>query len=84
MSLIKKIDVEKHLEARRAMRLGRTGPLSRPVARIEPAPKAKNAPAFIEDVIPGHSSPSASVTSIPIVADSDGSRGFTVPPSRQV
>ena len=84
MTLIKKIDVEKHFAARRAMRLGTTGPLSRPGARIKPAPKATNAPAFIEDVTPGHSSLGASVTSAPIAADSGLIRGFSVPRSRQV
>jgi hypothetical protein len=84
MSLIKKVDVEKHFAARRAMRLGRTGPLSGPGARMKPAPNADNAPALIEEVTPGHSSPSASVTPIPIAADSDGPRGFTAPRSRQV
>jgi len=84
LSLIKEIDAEKHLLARRAVSLGRTGPRSRPGARIKPAPKGTNAPVFIEDVIPGHSSLGASVSSIPIAADSDGPRGFTVPRSRQL
>ena len=82
MTLIKKIDDEKHFAARRAMRLGRTG------ARIKPAPKARNAPAFIEDVTPGHSFLGASVTSTPIASDSDSDSdlipGFTVPRRRQV
>ena len=84
MSLIKEIDVEKHLLARRAVSHARTGSLSRSGARIRPAPKATNAPAFIEDVIPGHSSLGASVSSIPIAADSDGPRGCTVPRTRQL
>jgi hypothetical protein len=84
LSLIKEIDVEKRLAARRAMRLGWGGPLSRPGAQMNPAPKVTNAPAFIEDVAPGHSSLGASVIPIPIAADSDGPRGFTVPRSVQL
>ena len=42
MSLIKKIDVEKHFAARRAMRLGRIGPASQPgAAGIKSAAKRK-------------------------------------------
>ena len=37
MALIKKIDVDKYFAARRAMRLGRIGPVSRPV-RPGPSP----------------------------------------------
>jgi hypothetical protein len=50
MGLIKKVDVYKHFAARRAMRLGRTGPLSQVGARVKPAAKAKMAAVFIEDV----------------------------------
>ena len=45
MGLIKKIDVEKHFAARRAMRQGRTGPLSAPgVAGIKSAAERRRAP----------------------------------------
>ena len=49
MSLIKKIDVEKHFAARRAMRLGRTGPVS-PLgaAGIKSPAKRKKVPASAE------------------------------------
>ncbi len=83
MGLIKKIDVEKHFAERRAMRLGRTGPLSQAGARVERTAKAKSAPALVEVVAPGHSSPSALVTPIPIIADAGGNSVSAVPRSRQ-
>jgi hypothetical protein len=57
MSLIKKIDVDKHLAARRAMRLGRM-PLMWPpsAARTKPAVPQKKAPAFKQDFVLEHSS----------------------------
>jgi hypothetical protein len=60
MSLIKKIDVDKHFAARRAMRLGRSGPLSQAGAGVLRTAKATGAAAFIEDVAPA-----------PIAADVD-------------
>jgi hypothetical protein len=72
MSLIKKVDVDKHFAARRAMRLGRTGPLGQIGARIEPAAKAKSSAAFIEVVAPES-----------IAIDSAGTRASTVTRSRQ-
>jgi hypothetical protein len=72
MGLIKKVDVEKHLAARRAMRLGRTGPLGQFSARSAPAAEAKSAAAFIEDVKPA-----------PLAADSDGNSVSTISRSRQ-
>jgi hypothetical protein len=83
MSLIKKIDVDKYFAARRAMRLGRAGPLSQFGARVGPAAKAKNAAAIIEDATPGHSSLSASVAPIPTTADSDATSVSAVSRSRQ-
>ncbi len=83
MGLIKKIDVEKHFAERRAMRLGRTGPLSQAGARVEPTANAKTTESFFEDVIPGHSSLGAPVTPIPIAGNSDGTNGSTVSRSRQ-
>jgi hypothetical protein len=72
MSLIKKVDVDKHFAARRAMRLGRTGPLGQIGARIEPAAQAKNSAASIEGVTPES-----------IETDSVGIRVSTVSRSRQ-
>jgi hypothetical protein len=72
MGLIKKIDVDKHFAARRAMRLGRTGPLSQVGAHVEPSAKAKSAAVFIEDV-----------TATPLATDADGTRVPTILRSRQ-
>ena len=83
MSLIKKVDVEKHFAARRAMRLGRTGPLSRGSAQMAAATTAKSAPASAQDGAMKHSSPSTSVTPIPIGPDSDGPGVPTLPRNRQ-
>lgn len=80
MTLIKKIDVEKHFAARRAMRLGRAGPLSQPgSARKAPNPAAKIAQAR-EDGAVKHSSPGVSAASLPV---SDGNRLLRPPGSRQ-
>jgi hypothetical protein len=83
MSLIKKIDVDKHFAARRAKRLGRTGPLSRASARIAPGTTAKNASAPVKDGAMGHSSQRESVTPVSIGPDSDGFRVPTLPRNRQ-
>jgi hypothetical protein len=83
MSLIKKIDVEEHFAARRAMRLGRTGPLSKSGARMQPAATAKSAPASIQAGATGHSSTGTSVASVSIAADLDGQSVPAVPRSRQ-
>jgi hypothetical protein len=69
MGLIKKIDVDKHFAAWRAMRLGRTGPLSQVGSRREPAAMAKNAPASIAVDAVEHSSPT----------ESERARGSTPP-----
>jgi hypothetical protein len=74
MSLIKKIDVEKHFAARRAMRLGKTGLLGQFGAQTKATAGAKKGPAPITIGAAGHSAQSASVTPIPIVADSGGPR----------
>jgi hypothetical protein len=50
MGLIKKVDVDKHFAARRAMRLGRSGPLSDTGFRIERAAKTTSAAVSNEDV----------------------------------
>ena len=84
MALIKKIDVEKHFAARRAMRLGRIWPVSSPVAAgTVPAGKAANAPRLIGNRTRETSSPSASSASIPITSDSGRNRLLRPPGSRQ-
>jgi hypothetical protein len=84
MGLIKKIDVEKHFAARRAMRLGRTGPLS-PLgaAGIKSAAERKRVPASAEALTSGHSSPSVSSASIPIPSDPRRNRLLRPPGVRQ-
>jgi hypothetical protein len=75
MSLIKKADVKRHFAVRRAIRQAAARLVSRPyVARIEPSGTTADAPDFIEDVTLKHSSSSVPVTSIPMAADSAGSR----------
>jgi hypothetical protein len=83
MGLIKKIDVEKHFAARRAMRLGRMQSPSQPgTARINPAAKRKSVPVSAEDATLGHSSPSVSPASIPVTSDSGQNRLLRPPGSR--
>ncbi len=72
MGLIKKIDVDRHFAARRAMRLGRTGPLSKSGFRIERTAKVNAAAPFIEEVAP-----------VPAAADSNGTGASPVSRSRQ-
>ncbi len=75
MSLIKKIDVEKHFAARRAMRLGRTGPASQPgAARIKSAARRNVIPVSADDVALVHSFPS-----VPSPRTSDYIRLWTEP-----
>jgi hypothetical protein len=84
MALIKKIDVENHFAARRAMRLGRIGLMSQPVAAgTEPAAKRKRVPISAEAPNLGHSSPSVSSASIPITTDSGRNRLLRPPGSGQ-
>jgi len=84
MSLIKKIDVEKHFAARRAMRLGRVRPASQPHATgIKPPGTAAHAPRSTGDLSPGHSSRSVSSASIPITSDFGRNRLLRPPGSRQ-
>ncbi len=71
MSLIKKIDVEKHFAARRAMRLGRKQPLSQlGAAGTESAARKKSVPAPAETLAPGPSSASVATASAPITPNS--------------
>ena len=84
MSLIKKIDVEKHFAERRAMRLGRMQQLSQPGATwIKSAAKRARVPASTEAVTLGHSSPSASTAATPIAPDPGRNRLLRPPGSRQ-
>jgi len=84
MALIKKIDVEKHFAARRAMRLGRIWPVSSPVAAgTVPAGKAANAPRLIGNRTLQNSTPGISATSTPMVAGSGVREDRTLPGSRQ-
>ena len=84
MALIKKIDVEKHFAARRAMRLGRIGLLSHAAtAMTDQAGKPTNAPRVIANRTPENYSPSASAASIPIMSDSGRNRLLRPPGSKQ-
>lgn len=84
MSLIKKIDVEKHFAERRAMRLGRTRPLSQPdTAGTRSAAKRKGVPAPAETLPLEPSSMSVSSASNPIAAGSGWNRLLRPPRSRQ-
>jgi hypothetical protein len=84
MTLIKKIDVEKHFAARRAKRLGTIRQLGQPgAARIVRASTAKNAPAPVQDGAREHSSPGVSSASIPIQSGSGGHLLLRPPGSRQ-
>jgi hypothetical protein len=72
MSLIKKIDVEKHFAARRAMRLGRSGPLSQAGAGVERTVRTTSDAALIEVATP-----------TPVVADPIGTSVSSATRSRQ-
>jgi hypothetical protein len=53
MSLIKKIDVNAHFAARRAMRSGKMRPLGRPGASVKvQATRAKIVPAMVREGLP--------------------------------
>lgn len=78
MTLIKKIDVDKHLAARRAMRLGTIGPFG--AAAIKSAPKS--VPSSAETLSLEHSSPRVSSASIPITSNSGRNRLLRPPGSR--
>jgi hypothetical protein len=85
MSLIKKIEVEKYFASRRAMRLGRIGPVSQPrAAGIKSAANKRNrVPASAEVLTLGGSSRSVSSALIPITSDSGRNRLLRPPGSRQ-
>lgn len=80
MSLIKKIDVEAHFAARRAMRLGRTAPMSKLGANwIKSAAKSKKVSPTAEALTLRNSSPRVPPASIPI-APISGRSGLLRPP----
>lgn len=83
MSLIKKIDVEKHLAARRAMRHGRTGPLRQASTRVQAAAAAKNTPESLQEDAVAHSSSDATFPSTAIAAGSGAAHGSALPRNRQ-
>ena len=84
MALIKKIDVEKYFAARRAMRLGRLGFSSHPVAAgTKPTGRVTKAPRLIGNRTPEKSSPSVSSALIPLKSDSGRNRLLRPPGSRQ-
>ena len=83
MALIKKIDVEEYFAARRAMRLGRIGLLSKSSAAGTGPVAKKSVPAPVEALTSGHSSPSDFPASIPILSDSGRNRLLRPPGSRQ-
>lgn len=70
MALIKKIDVEEYLAARRAMRLGREKRVSQTEAsRIKVTGKAAKATRFVGNLTPEHPSASPSSPSIAVSPD---------------
>ena len=84
MSLIKKVDVEKHFAARRAIRLGRMQPLGQlGVAGIKSTAKKDRVPVSAQTLTLGHSSLSVSSASIPITSDSRRNRLLRPPGIRQ-
>jgi hypothetical protein len=84
MSLIKKIDVEAHFAARRAMRLGRTAPMNKLGANwIKSAGKSKKVLAPAGALSLGHSSPGVSPASIPPAPDSRPNSLLRPPGSRR-
>ena len=84
MTLIKKIDVEKHFAARRAMRLGRTQAPSRlGVAGIKSTAKRNRVPAPAEGPALGSFPASSSAGSMPARPHSGGNRLLKPPGTEQ-
>ena len=84
MGLIKKIDVEAHFAARRAMRLGGSGPMSRLGANwIKAGVKSKKVPASAQAVISSLSPVGITSPSTPIASDSVQNRLLRPPGSRR-
>lgn len=84
MTLIKKIDVEKYLAARRALRLGRVRPLGKlGAAPIAAVVSAETTPAFSEDFTMEHCSQDPSAVSISITSFSGVNRSLKPPGNRK-
>ena len=84
MALIKKIDVERYFAVRRAMRLGRIGLMSPPIAAgTEPTGKVTKTPRLVGNRTRETSSPSVSSASIPLMSDSVQNLLLRPPGSRQ-
>jgi hypothetical protein len=84
MALIKKIDVDNYFAEKRAMRLGRTGPLSRSAtAATKPAEKATKVPRSISNRGRVSSFSGVPATVIPIAAASGVKKDRTLPGSRE-
>ena len=80
MALIKKIDVDKYFAAKRNMRLGRIGLLSRPSpAAALPVEKVAKASRSTVNRARGTSLPSVPAIAIPIVASSGVKEDRTLP-----
>jgi len=83
--LIKKINVKEHFATRRRLRLIAARPASESDAtgfsEAEPVGTGVNAPVLIEDFLLEHSSSSAPVASIAVVADGGGSQAPKLPGS---
>lgn len=84
MSLIKKIDVENHFAARRAMRLGRVGLMSQSAAAVTgQVGKPPKVPRVITSRTLETSSPGVTSAPIPIPSDSGRNRLLRPPGNRQ-
>jgi hypothetical protein len=85
MSLIKKVDVEEHFAARRAMKLGRVRPMGQlpKTAAVGRTGTSAKAPLPGGNVISGPSSPGVPAVVIPIVAGTSARDNRTLPGSRQ-
>lgn len=85
MSLIKKVDVEEHFAARRAMRLGRAMPLGQLSKATVAGNKgtAAKTPRSIGNVTSRPSSPIIPAVAIPIVAGFGARENYTLPGIRQ-
>jgi hypothetical protein len=84
MGLIKKIDVEAHFAARRAMRLGGSGPMSRLGANwMKSAARSKTVTASAEALTLSHSSSGVSSNSTPVASGFGQTRLLRPPGSRR-
>ena len=85
MSLIKKVDVEEHFAAKRAMRLGRVRPIGQlPKATVAAhTGTAAKAPRSFGNVTSGPASPDVPAVVIPIIAGTGARENYTLPESRQ-